>query len=93
MVEPPPLFFLQDNVFQCQLPHQFRDVDCNKSDLKLSYVDSNIASPLFSKIFLLFYAPFFLMFIKFFSTLFFAGPMVFQFSPKSAIGEHSLFFP
>jgi len=47
----PPLF--QDSVFQCQLPHQFREVDCNRSNLKLEYVDSNISSPPFSKIFLL----------------------------------------
>ena len=40
---------IQDNIFQCRLPQQFRDIDCNKSDLRISYVDCNISSPLFSK--------------------------------------------
>ncbi len=42
---------VQDSVFLCQLPQQFREVECNESDLKLSYLDSNISSPLFSKLF------------------------------------------
>jgi len=76
---------VQDSVFQCQLPHQFREVDCHKADLRLGFVDSNISSPPPppQSCFVTFYVlPF----------LFFTGPMNFQFSPKGFIDEKNILF-
>lgn len=35
-------FYMQDNVFQCTLPQEFRDQTCNNADLVLNYIDSYI---------------------------------------------------
>ena len=84
---------VQDSVFLCQLPQQFREVECNESDLKLSYLDSNISSPLFSKLFYTKKRLFSLRFCKSVNTFlklsffnFPPGPMSLQFSPTAFVG-------
>jgi len=87
---PPPV---QDSVFLCRLPQQFREVECNKSDLKVIYLDSNISSPLFSKLFYTKKWLFSLRFCKSVNTFlklsffnFPPGPMSLQFSPTAFVG-------
>jgi hypothetical protein len=84
---------VQDSVFLCQLPQQFREVECNESDLKLSYLDSNISSPLFSKLFYTKKRLFSLRFCKSVNTFlklsffnFPPGPMSLQFTPTAFVG-------
>lgn len=41
------VLLFQDSIFRCNLETQFRNQECKKSNLLLSYVESNIASPQF----------------------------------------------